>query len=68
MTTVIQDGEGYKIYSKGAPEVILRRCSGIMLHDGSVGTFPEDPGEIVKTMQEKSQLKVMCLAYKHLGK
>lgn len=71
MTTVIQDGEGFKIYSKGAPEVILGRCSRIELQDGTVGRFPEDADgidEVIKSMQEKSQLKVMCLAYKHLGK
>lgn len=70
MTTVIPDDDGFKIYSKGAPEVILNRCAGIVRHDGSVGKFqPEDAvalDQIIKNMQEKSQLKVMCIAYRHV--
>jgi len=70
MTTVIPDGDGFKIYSKGAPEVILKRCTGIVRRGGSVGRFlPEDTvaiDQVIKNMQEKSQLKVMCLAYRHV--
>lgn len=68
MTTVIPDGDGFKIYSKGAPEVILKMCTGIVRRDGSIGKFlPEDEVRIervVKNMKEKSQLKVMCIAYR----
>ena len=70
MTTVIPDGGGFKIYSKGAPDVILERCTGIVRRDGSVGKFlPEDKvgiDQVIKNMQEKSQLKVMCIAYRHV--
>lgn len=70
MTTVIPDGGGFKIYSKGAPDVILERCTGIVRRDGSVGKFlPEDKvgiDQVIKNMQEKSQLKVMCVAYRHV--
>ena len=68
MTTVIPDGQGFKIYSKGAPD-ILQRCTSIVRQDGSVGRFiPEAKlriDEVIKHMQEKSHLKVMCLAYRH---
>ena len=68
MTTVIPDGDGFKIYSKGAPEVILKKCASIVRRDGSIGKFlPEDEVRIervVKNMKEKSQLKVMCIGYR----
>lgn len=66
MTTVIPYGYGFKIYSKGAPEAVLKRCTGIMRQDGSVGKYlPEDSvgiEQVIINMQQKSHLKVMCLA------
>lgn len=68
MTTVVTDDKGFTIYSKGAPEVILQRCNQIVRKNGDVGKFlPEDKlriDEIIKHMQEKSHLKVLCLAYR----
>lgn len=68
MTTVVTDDKGFTIYSKGAPEVILQRCTQIVRKNGNVGKFlPEDKlriDEIIKHMQEKSHLKVLCLAYR----
>lgn len=69
MTTVLTDDNGFKIYSKGAPEVILQRCTQIVRKNGNVGKFlPEDKlriDEIIKHMQEKSHLKVLCLASRY---
>ena len=69
MTTVISDDDGFKIYSKGAPEVILKRCTGILRKDGNVGNYLTEDAvgieQIIKNMQEKSHLKVMCLAYRN---
>lgn len=70
MTTVLPGGDEFKIYSKGAPEAILERCTGIVRHDGSVGKYlPEDSvriGQVIKDMQERSHLKVMCVAYRYV--
>lgn len=69
MTTVIHEGDHFKIYSKGAPQAILPRCAEIVRHDGSVGKFlPEERfriEEVIKNMQDTNHLKVMCIAYKH---
>lgn len=66
MTTVIPNDYGFKIYSKGAPEAVLKRCTGIVRQDGSVGKYlPEDAvgiEQVIINMQQKSHLKVMCLA------
>ena len=70
MTTVVADSDYFKVYSKGAPEVILDRCTGIVRHDGSVGKYlPEDKvriADVIKTMQETKHLKVMCIAYRYI--
>lgn len=70
MSTVIRDGNEYKIYIKGAPEAILPRCTGIFKEGGKVAMFTlEDRGEIdrvIKNMQESSHLKVMCIAQRPL--
>ncbi|KAL9972964.1 hypothetical protein ACROYT_G019365 [Oculina patagonica] len=70
MTTVIPDGGYFKIYSKGAPEVILERCTAIVRHDGSVGKYlPEDAvriGQVIKNMQDTRHLKVMCVACRYI--
>ena len=66
MTTVVRDGEGFRIYSKGDAQVLLSRCTAILKRDGSVKKFlPEDNvrlQSVVQQMEQKSQLKVMCIA------
>ena len=69
MTTIICEGGDFKIYSKGAPQAILPRCTEIVRHDGSVGKYlPEDEvriEKVIKNMQDTHHLKVMCIAYRH---
>ena len=69
MTTVIREGDDFKIYSKGAPQAILGRCTEIVRHDGSVGKYlPEDRvriDKVIKNMQDTNHLKVMCVAYRY---
>lgn len=69
MTTVIREGDDFKIYSKGAPQAILARCTEIVRHDGSVGKYlPKDRvriDQVIKNMQDTYHLKVMCIAYRH---
>ena len=36
MSTVIRDGSGYRLLTKGASEIVLRRCSHILQSDGQV--------------------------------
>lgn len=69
MTTVIREGDNFKIYSKGAPEAILERCTEIVRHDGSVGKYPPEDrvriDQVIKNMQDTNHLKVMCVAYRY---
>lgn len=68
MTTVIKDEDGYyKIYSKGAADVLLSRCKNVLLESGVEPLTNENVCTIkntIKKMQDGSGLKVMCVAYK----
>jgi calcium-translocating P-type ATPase len=72
MSTVIQlpddTGGGYRVMSKGASEIILKKCSFIQGQDGVVDKFaPADYDRLVKMVIEpmaKDGLRTICLAYK----
>ncbi|XP_032242139.1 plasma membrane calcium-transporting ATPase 4 [Nematostella vectensis] len=67
MTTVVKENATYKVYCKGSPEVVLPRCVRLLNMDEQEETLDADRlkkvNDIITAMQEKSQLKVMCLAY-----
>ncbi|XP_053481899.1 LOW QUALITY PROTEIN: plasma membrane calcium-transporting ATPase 3a, partial [Ictalurus furcatus] len=71
MSTVIQLPNGhFRIYSKGASEILLKKCSAILSQGGSVRPFgPRDRDEMVKKVIEPMAcdgLRTICVAYRDL--
>ncbi|XP_043932862.1 plasma membrane calcium-transporting ATPase 4-like isoform X3 [Protopterus annectens] len=71
MSTVLQNPDGsFRMYSKGASEIILRKCSKIMDKKGETKVFkPRDRDEMVKKVIEPMAcdgLRTICLAFKDL--
>lgn len=71
MSTVVpktdQQG-GYRLFSKGASEIILKKCKFILNKDGKPESFREqDAAHLVKTVIEPMAcdgLRTICLAYR----
>ncbi|XP_043936341.1 plasma membrane calcium-transporting ATPase 3 isoform X1 [Protopterus annectens] len=69
MSTVIRlpDG-GFRLYSKGASEIILKKCSSILNTTGEARSFrPRDREEMVKKVIEPMAcdgLRTICIAYR----
>ncbi|XP_056585414.1 plasma membrane calcium-transporting ATPase 3a isoform X4 [Triplophysa dalaica] len=71
MSTVIQMPDGsFRLYSKGASEILLKRCSFILSRDGEARAFrPRDKEEMVKKVIEQmacNGLRTICVAYRDL--
>ncbi|XP_050972678.1 plasma membrane calcium-transporting ATPase 3a isoform X4 [Labeo rohita] len=71
MSTVIQMPDGsFRLYSKGASEILLKKCSFILARDGEVRAFrPRDRDEMVKKVIEPMAcdgLRTICVAYREL--
>ncbi|XP_052460669.1 plasma membrane calcium-transporting ATPase 3-like isoform X2 [Carassius gibelio] len=71
MSTVIQMPDGsFRLYSKGASEILLRKCSFILGRDDETRAFkPRDKEEIVKKVIEPMAcdgLRTICIAYREL--
>ena len=65
MSTIHQDGNGYIQYTKGAPDVLIARCTKI-LKDGAVQPMTkEDRTEILKANKSMADdaLRVLAAAY-----
>uniref|UniRef100_A0A7N5K9D3 Calcium-transporting ATPase n=1 Tax=Ailuropoda melanoleuca TaxID=9646 RepID=A0A7N5K9D3_AILME len=69
MSTVIEKPSGgYRMYSKGASEIILRKCNRILDKKGDVMPFKnKDRDEMVRTVIEpmaSEGLRTICIAYR----
>ncbi|XP_055437665.1 plasma membrane calcium-transporting ATPase 4 isoform X5 [Bubalus kerabau] len=69
MSTVIEKpGGGYRMYSKGASEIILRKCNRILDKKGEAVPFKnKDRDEMVRTVIEPMAcegLRTLCIAYR----
>uniref|UniRef100_A0A8C7DPC9 Calcium-transporting ATPase n=1 Tax=Oncorhynchus kisutch TaxID=8019 RepID=A0A8C7DPC9_ONCKI len=70
MSTVLKntDGSGFRMYSKGASEIVLRKCSRILDTNGEPRIFkPKDRDEMVKVVIEPMAcdgLRTICVAYR----
>ncbi|XP_044123587.1 plasma membrane calcium-transporting ATPase 4 isoform X2 [Neovison vison] len=69
MSTVIEKPSGgYRMYSKGASEIILRKCNRILDKKGEVMPFKnKDRDEMVRTVIEpmaSQGLRTICIAYR----
>ncbi|XP_065104486.1 plasma membrane calcium-transporting ATPase 3a isoform X4 [Paramisgurnus dabryanus] len=71
MSTVIQMPDGnFRLYSKGASEILLKKCSFILSGNGEARAFkPRDKDEMVKKVIEPMAcdgLRTICIAYRDL--
>ncbi|XP_033990937.1 plasma membrane calcium-transporting ATPase 2 isoform X3 [Trematomus bernacchii] len=69
MSTVIKLPDGsFRMYSKGASEIVLKKCSYILSEVGEVRVFrPRDKDEMVKKVIEPMAcdgLRTICVAYR----
>ncbi|XP_044144208.1 plasma membrane calcium-transporting ATPase 4 isoform X2 [Bufo gargarizans] len=69
MSTVLSEsGGGFRMYSKGASEIVLRKCTKILDQGGEVCPFKtRDRDEMVKKVIEPMAcegLRTICLAYR----
>ncbi|KAG5835431.1 hypothetical protein ANANG_G00243930 [Anguilla anguilla] len=69
MSTVLKNPDGsYRMYSKGASEIVLRKCSRILDGSGQARVFhPKDRDEMVHKVIEPMAcegLRTICLAYR----
>ncbi|XP_064414355.1 plasma membrane calcium-transporting ATPase 3b isoform X3 [Latimeria chalumnae] len=69
MSTVIRMADGsFRLYSKGASEIILKKCSSVLTSSGEPRGFrPRDRDEIVKKVIEPmacNGLRTICIAYR----
>jgi P-type Ca2+ transporter type 2B len=58
---------GYRVFSKGASEIILNKCKWILGRNGLANFSKEDKGRLVRDVIEpmaSDGLRTICLAYK----
>ncbi|KAM4610725.1 plasma membrane calcium-transporting ATPase 3b isoform 2-T2 [Polymixia lowei] len=72
MSTVTKLPDGsFRLYSKGASEILLKKCSYILDTNGEARTFrPRDRDEMVKQVIEPMAcegLRTICIAYRDLS-
>ncbi|KAM6977378.1 plasma membrane calcium-transporting ATPase 3b isoform 1-T1 [Aplochiton taeniatus] len=70
-TVVTQPGGNFRLYSKGASEILLKKCSYILDVNGEARSFrPRDRDEMVKQVIEPMAcegLRTICIAYRDLS-
>ncbi|CAB1436310.1 unnamed protein product, partial [Pleuronectes platessa] len=71
MSTVIKQPDGsFRLYSKGASEIMLKKCSSVLDTNGEQHAFrPRDRDEMVKQVIEPMAcegLRTICIAYREL--
>ncbi|CAB1323501.1 unnamed protein product [Coregonus sp. 'balchen'] len=69
MSTVLKNADGsYRMFSKGASEILLKKCCKIMTASGEAKVFkPRDKDDVVKNVIEpmaSEGLRTICLAYR----
>ncbi|KAJ8386664.1 hypothetical protein AAFF_G00167800 [Aldrovandia affinis] len=69
MSTVLRNADGsYRMFSKGASEILLKKCCKIMVANGETKIFrPRDRDDMVKKVIEpmaSEGLRTICLAYR----
>ncbi|XP_069799764.1 plasma membrane calcium-transporting ATPase 3 isoform X5 [Dendropsophus ebraccatus] len=67
-TVVCLPNGGFRLYSKGASEIVLKKCSNMLNSAGELRTFrPRDRDEMVKKIIEPMAcdgLRTICIAYR----
>lgn len=69
MTVVVKDGREYMAFVKGAPDVILQRCSHIMVGTDMVRLTQEHRQKALQALETMANdaLRVLATAHKPLG-
>ncbi|CAF0899609.1 unnamed protein product [Didymodactylos carnosus] len=72
MSTVIEKDDGYRLYTKGASEMVLTKCKLIIDSNGKPVDLKDDEKEklmhdIIEKMASDG-LRTICIAYKDMGK
>ncbi|CAF3617423.1 unnamed protein product [Rotaria sp. Silwood1] len=72
MSTIIKHDDGYRLYTKGASEMVLTKCKSIIGEDyKSKDVNDDEKNKITHDIIEKMAnegLRTICIAYKDLGK
>jgi len=69
MSTVLNSSDGYRMFTKGASEIILGKCSHRMTDDGPVNFTQAEKNDMVEDVIEqfaKEGLRTIGIAYKDL--
>lgn len=68
MSTVIKIENGFRVFTKGASEIVMRKCNFIYGKGGQLQRFPSDEQDrLVRTVIEPmamEALRTICVAYK----
>lgn len=69
MSTVVpREGGGFRLFTKGASEIVLKKCNFVMGVDSQVNQFtPADQENMVTNVIEPMAcdgLRTICIAYK----
>ncbi|XP_077373858.1 plasma membrane calcium-transporting ATPase 1-like [Festucalex cinctus] len=72
MSTVLRNPDGsFRMFSKGAAEILLRKCCKILTENGVAKAFkPREREKLMKTVIEpmaSEGLRTICLAYRDFG-
>uniref|UniRef100_UPI00358F3D1B plasma membrane calcium-transporting ATPase 2-like n=2 Tax=Myxine glutinosa TaxID=7769 RepID=UPI00358F3D1B len=71
MTTVVRTSQGFRLYSKGASEILLNKCTRAIGERGEISSFKlRDRDDIVKKVIEpmaSDGLRTICLAYRDIA-
>jgi len=66
MSVVVPEGEGSRVYCKGASEIVVELCTSCMTADGVVAMTPELKQRLLDdiTQMASSGLRTICLGYR----
>ncbi len=69
MSVVVKTGTDYFVYTKGAPEIILKNCKSIVTNGKNTSLDSNDQQHILETTQDMSSraLRVLGFAYKKIS-
>jgi len=65
MAVVVEDGNRYRIWMKGAPEAVLERCDRMLTEEGAVPLAPEAPLAAQEGMASEG-LRLLAMAYREV--
>ena len=70
MTTIVENNKNYLVFTKGAPEILLKKCSQIYKNEKSEKLTQDDLQKILNVTQNMSQraLRTLGFAYKEIAK